>query len=624
MALSNDDLLQLWSTRISRGHRYREEQTAKHWDTLIAFLLGNQWDESSPEYQQVKYHAVNNFCWHILRTYLPALYFQDPHALVRIDPHTDADLKGMDDWEQFLTGRANQMIRKMGMRRESRKALMNAEIYPYGCFKVGFTSLDPETDEAITTPDRPENMDVYLLSVSPTALIVDPQATELNKSRWVAEAQIHPFLDVKNDGRYDAAALKELEPSLWPADDPQKGGYVQSPSSENSPGSDDLSEIEGYVRIWEVMTMENGGKLYTFAETPDSNGHACKDEISMELLLREEPLPYKYLRRLPYYFFSFNEIPDVLYPPSDLELIKEHQKEANYLRSMHLDQVREQKVVHIFDRGRVDKDFESRLAAAPPGALLGVDGNPQSLFSPLSTPPVPPDVYMAESEIKASAWQAAGIDMTQGNQSTKGETATAVGSRSQASSLRLQDRANTMKEMLEEVVRACLTIWLYESPAELKARQVVDEQTGQPKILEFQVEELRKNFRIVLETQNTFPINRQVEISQFLQAINLTANFPQIDKREMARRVFEMFEVKGIEKILPDSPVPRQLIELLEQSPQLLQMVEQMIQQVMAQQQGGGGAGGPVGGARMKADVNNSVPNPGNAGGASSAQGGMK
>jgi hypothetical protein len=94
----------------------------------------------------------------------------------------------------------------------------------------------------------------------------------------------------------------------------------------------------------------------------------------------------------------------------------------------------------------------------------------------------------------------------------------------------------------------------------------------------------------------------------------------------MAKRVFEMFEIKGVDKILPDSPIPRQLIEILEQSPQLLQMVEQMIQQVMMQQQQQGAGGGqpPVAGARMQADVNNNVPRPDNAGGASSAQGGMK
>jgi hypothetical protein len=277
----------------------------------------------------------------------------------------------------------------------------------------------------------------------------------------------------------------------------------------------------------------------------------------------------------------------------------------------------------VYDRGQAGAEFEKRMADAPNNALVGVDGIIQ--LQSLQTPPTPADVVYTEQSIERDAWETAGVDQTISSGNTKGESATAVAQRGQFSGIRMADRANTMKEYLETVIADALLIWLNEDNEENTYRVMVDQASGEQAPIEFPVSELKnKRFRVTLETQSTFPINRQVAIQQFLSAVNLIANNPAVNPRELARRVLELFEVQGIDKILPTGPVG-ELTVMMERNPQLAQLVMQFVQEVMAAQQAqqqGGGGGPPQG--RVMADVNARPPNIGNAGTASAAQGGRK
>jgi hypothetical protein len=618
--LSLDDKLSLWGERITRGRRFRWEQSEKNWDRIVKFLLGEQWSESDPGYDAVSYHAVKNLCWRIIRAYLPALYFNDPHVICKIEPLDDTDQQQLEDWEKWIGGRANLMLRTSSLKKKVREVIPDSLIFPFGWLKIGWMGLDQESYDAISFPNKPQNLTVYAERVSPWDIVIDSVAKNKDSVRWMAERIVRPYLDVIEDARYDAKALKDVKPSLWPSNSAHEDMEDQRPVVAGA-NPDQIEEMEGYVSIWEVMTMEGGGRLLTFVEDEAVENDGSNRPTTLTHLLRDEELPYGYLGHFPYYPLCFNDVPDTLYPPSDLELIKEMQLEANYVRSLHLEQVRAQKTLHVYDRGAAGPEFEARIANAPNNAMIGVDGILQ--MTPLQTPPTPADVIYTEQSIERDAWETAGVDQTMAQGSTKGESATAVSQRGQFSGIRMADRANVMKEYLERVITDALLIWLHEDQPENTYRVMVDQASGQQGQVAFPVSELAdKRFRVELETQSTFPINRQVEIQQFLSAVNLIANNPAVNPRELAHRTLELFEVRGIDKILPPGEVG-QLTVLMEKNPQLVPLIVQFIQQLAAQsQQGGqGGPSGPPQG-RVMADVNAEPPRPGNAGTDSAVQGG--
>jgi hypothetical protein len=620
--LTLDDQLSLWGERITRGRRFRWEQSEKNWDRIVKFLLGEQWSESDPGYDAVAYHAVKNLCWRIIRAYLPALYFNDPHVMVRVEPMDDTAQQQLEDWEKWIGGRANLMLRTAALKKKVREVIPDSLIFPFGWLKLGWMGLDQESYDAITYPNKPQNLSVYAERVSPWDMVIDSVAKNKDSVRWMAEHIVRPYLDVIEDARYDSRALKEVRPSLWPSESGKDGQDNQKPEVAGV-NPTQIEEIEGYVSIWEVMTMEDGGRLLTFVEDEAAeNDSSANKTTTLTHLLRDEALPYAYLNHFPYYPLCFNDVPDALYPPSDLELIKEMQLEANYVRSLHLEQVRTYKNLHIYDRGAAGPEFEARIANAPNNALIGVDGILQ--MQSLQTPPTPADVIYTEQSIERDAWETAGVDQAMAQGSTKGESATAVSQRGQFSGIRMADRANVMKEYLEQVVNDALLIWLHEDQPDNTYRVMVDQASGEQQQVAFPVSELLdKRFQVVLETQSTFPINRQVEIQQFLSAVNLIANNPAVNPRELAHRTLELFEVRGIDKILPPGPIG-QLTVMMERNPQLAQVVMQFVQQLQAQAQaaqGGGQPSGPPQG-RVMADVNAEAPRPGNAGTDSAAQGG--
>jgi hypothetical protein len=358
----------------------------------------------------------------------------------------------------------------------------------------------------------------------------------------------------------------------------------------------------------------------------------------MEYLLREENLPYTYLNRFNYFVLSFNDIADHLYPPSDLEMIREQQKELNFMRSIEQGHVRKQKTLHLYDQTRLTPDDIGALADLPDGTFKGVEGMPEGMINSIQPPPLNPDIYQNVHQLISEIWETSGIDRTAMNQPMKGETATATVQRGNISGIRMSDREKLLKSFLENLIGAMADIMLTEDQPDKTYPVSIEENGGQVSRLEQKIGDFIYNYKIKLEVQNTFPLDRQIQLSQYLSAVNLTANNPNVDQRELAIRTYEMFNLRGIDKLVPSSMIPQELILLLQNSPQFMQLVmqagQQYLQAMQAQQQGGqpgaGGAppgpGGPAAPdqGRVMADVNQFQEGAqmANAGTASAIQGG--
>ncbi len=624
--MKTDDLIEMWGSRVSRGVDFRYKETKEHWDELITFLQGDQWATDSDEAGSVNYKATVNICWHLIRSQVPSLYMDDPHILVRPDPHKKIPYEQLQQPAKWFESIMNREWRLGKTKEEMRRGIEDALVFSYGCIKVGWFGVSQESYDAMSVGDRPRNMEAYAKRISPGDIVLDPDARDIKTARWVAETALRPYYDVINDDRYVGyTGLKDLEPTWWSNNDTNDQGEYR--------GSQEGGKRDGWIRTWEVMTHEDGGKLLTFAESPEGSSKYGEGDrrggIEFGHLLREVDLPYKYLNHFPYHFLQFNKVPDHLYGPSDLELIKDQQKELNYIRSIQADHVRNQKAIHIYKPGEVPEDTVADISTSPDGSMIGIDTTEHlpNVFHTLQSSPVPPDLYAMINMLKGEIFEVGGMDQASRNASMKDETATAVMARGHHSSLRMSDRAAIVKDWLIGVAYDYAQIKLKEDePKNIYPVMVEEDQTGQQREVQLAIEDFQAEFKIALEARNTFPASREIEVNQFLSAVNLLANNPDVSQRELAKRTLELFEIHGIDKIIPPAPAA-EIMRILSQAPDLaprvMQFIMQQIQQAQAQQGQQPAQGGEQG--RVMADPNqfqqSNVPNQGNA---SAAQGGNR
>ena len=596
--------IKLWSDRISAGIKFRDEKSSKHWDEFLSFLLGDQWDPGSIEYNQVNYKSVVNTTWDVLKTHLPALYMANPHLLVRAKMGVSADPGMIEDQQKAFEAFYNDLVSMMPVKEEAREALTDAIVFPYCCIKVGFYDVPMDTDSADTQANSVPNQTAYIKRMDPFDIVIDPLAKRINGGRWVAERFLRPYLDVKNDSTIPASIRKQIVPSLFPENlneevtpagnpGPEPAGYI----------SDDIRDREGWVAFWEVTTLEEGGRILTFVEKAHDS-EVESEYVDLHHLIRDEVRPYKdYLDGLHYRCFSFNVVPNTLYGPSDIQSMMEPQRELNYVNSMRMDRVRQNKVVWLTKTLEVDGEKAREIEDATDGGIVGLE-NVQELertMFPLQSVPVSQDWYAGESTLKDQIWSAAGLDRASLNQPSD-ETATASMQRGQQMSVRMMDRSLVWEEYLTWVFNAWAHIVYHESPliAQDQALAILGPDGRQipirfkPSLCVFE-----NRFTIKLETSNTFPITRQVEMQQWLSFVNLVQNNPFVNSRQLVLETAEKFRIPNIDRLVPPFNIPPELIQLMQQDPQFGQIVMQIAQEYMMrkqqeaeQQQQGSGQGG--------------------------------
>jgi len=612
--LNKDQKVELWSRRISAGIAERDDKAAKHWDTALRYLLGDQWSQTAREYSQVRYHSVLNVTWNVVKTYVPALYMNDPYLMVRADPMPNVDIGFMEIQQKAWESLYNKFWRLMNVKSDARAALLDCICMTYCTLKVGYYDVPQDTYAAISTADRLRNQQAYIRRVDPFDIAIDPTAKKLNGGRWVAESFIRPYADVMDDSTIQRSIRDKIKPSLYSEDLTGRTEISMTPPTPTLNQSihlrDELRDRDGWVRFWEVTTLEDEGRILTFVEKNRLESGACP--ISLDTLIRDEDRPYReYLDTLHYFHFAFNEIPNTLYGPSDIEMMMDQQDELNYLRSVQMDRVRQSKAVWVVNTLVIDNEKAKMLEEAPDMSIVGVEGPvPPDTLQLVQTPPVGQDLYIAQQQARDAAWDAAGMDLASQNQPMKGETATASMQRGQQMGVRMMDRSLLWEDYLTRVANAWAQVMFHESPIVNELQYLmIDGVDGRPMPVQFLPSAcpFKQNFIIKLESSNTFPITRQVELAQAMQFLNLVQNNPRVNSFELIKIIAERMNIKPLNKILPPLNIPPELLQILENFPDFQQKVVQAAQQFIMQkqaeaqaaQQGGGqgvAASAPQGG----------------------------
>ncbi|MDP2365711.1 MAG: hypothetical protein Q8M94_18330, partial [Ignavibacteria bacterium] len=385
----------VWRDRIERGKKLRSRKL-KEAKKYIAYYKSNQWDQDSAW----KEKPVTNLIFATIKSQLPFLYFQNPKWYVTPKTgHEDEKEKIKENAktaEIYLNYYTNENLR-ITLKRQTRLAILDA-FFIFGCLKTGYVSsmvinenygkpkiLGYENEKPIYDIDDvgdvkvDENEEIMLNEkfvsrrVSPAFLIFDTECPNyFDDGRYIIEEISLPLQDIKNDKKYSNTA--DLKPSYM-----VKRGMSLSDEQMGKSDYNELQEDLKRTTIYEIWDIEHD-KLKVIAE-----GH--------DKWLRNEETPPG-VECHPYTFLQYNDIPDEIYPLSDIRVLKSPQDEYNKSRAMVITHAKRYGRKYGYIEGLIDEDELSKVESGEDGTLFKVKELPLAkVIEPLQDAPLDTSIY---------------------------------------------------------------------------------------------------------------------------------------------------------------------------------------------------------------------------------------
>lgn len=293
----------LWLARIDTAEKHFKDNFYDRAKTFRKFYKGDHFPSAMADYT-----TVINYCFSIIKAILPQIYYQDPYLFL-----SAADEVTGEDAARAAEATLNYFWLKARTKKQIKKIVLDAMIYGYGILKQGYYTKTVKNNVTETAADYTELIEdeyPYNIRTSPLDVVFDTSHTDPDYKRWIACRYFLPLSEVKK--KYSNTANIN-------------GSYTSLASQR------DIEELKikkkyhedfKMVKLWEVQDLTDG-MIYV----------VCEEEESK--YLRKEECPYE----IPggnYRFLMFNEVPDEIFPLSDLSQIKDLNMELNKTRSQLL------------------------------------------------------------------------------------------------------------------------------------------------------------------------------------------------------------------------------------------------------------------------------------------------
>jgi len=395
---SEKDLQEIivWRDRIERGKKLRARKI-KEAKKYISYYKGNQWDQNSAW----KEKPVVNLIFATIKSQLPFLYFQNPKWYVTPKSGHEEDKEKIKEnaktAEIYLNYYTNENLR-ITLKRQTRLAILDA-FFIFGCLKTGYvphmvinenygkpkilgyedekTPIYDVDDKGNVQVDEKEeitlNEKFVSRRVSPASLIFDTECPNyFDDGRYIIEEISLPLQDIKNDKKYENTS--DLEPSYM-----VKRGLGLSDQEMGKSDYNELQEDLKRTTIYEIWDIEHD-KLKVIAEDHDK-------------WLRNDETPAG-VECHPYTFLQYNDIPDEIYPLSDIRTLLSPQDEYNKSRAMVIMHAKRYGRKYGYIEGMIDEDELAKLEAGEDGTLFKVKDLPlDKVIGVLADAPLDTSVY---------------------------------------------------------------------------------------------------------------------------------------------------------------------------------------------------------------------------------------
>ena len=278
----------IWKARIEIGQKRKKDAFDERAKRMRQMFKGDHFPDA-PEGEYI----VINYCYAILKSILPQIYFQDPYLFL------DAgDGETTDDSTKAAEAVLNHFWYKMKVKRQIKKIILDALIYGFGLGKIGYNTetIKEKLESGADYTEKIKKEYPFFVRTSPLNVVFDTDVNSIDDIKWLA---VNYFIR-EDDARQRYPNAKDI-----------KGDYYNIESSfvdEQKFGNEIQNDIKR-LSIWEIQDLVSG-KILTVSKNVNDFLKPPMDNI------------YK-LDGFNYKFLYLNEIPDEIYPLSDLEQIKD-------------------------------------------------------------------------------------------------------------------------------------------------------------------------------------------------------------------------------------------------------------------------------------------------------------
>lgn len=286
--------------------------------------------------------------------------------------------------------------------------------------------------------------------------------------------------------------------------------------------------------------------------------------------------PY-YHQKMPFAKWDDTPVAGEFYSIGLAEAISDLQAELNTTRNQRIDNV--SFTLNRMWKIRRGSDVREEDLVSRPNGFIEVDEMDD--VEEITFPDVTASAYNEEGVIKEDMDKTSGVfDAVRGSTPARRETATTTSILANAGSERFNLKnmliaEGGMKECLNQVIR--LNQQYVDEPVETPNMGA----DGTVTVGRVTPEDIVGEYDIVAVGSATEPsLNKEYKQSQLTQLVNVIAENPYVNQKELLKRVFEVFEMKNIDMLLQD-PAP-------EAPPEEDPMADPMADPMMAQAMMGG------------------------------------
>ena len=529
----------IWKARIEIAGKTKKDMFDERAKRMRQMFKGDHFP-NAPEGDYI----VINYCYAIIKAILPQIYFQDPYIFLYA-----GDGKTTDEAVKIAESVVNHFWYTMKIKRQIKKIALDALIYGFGLGKIGYNTetIKNKLESGVDHNELIKAEYPYFKRTSPLHIVFDPDATSIDDIRWLAVNYFLPLEDVKKNYKN----TKDLKGDYYNVD----RGFVETQRYSN-----DVQNDIKRLSVWEIQNKVDN-TIMMVADSADD-------------YLKNIDNPYK-MEGFNYKFLYLNEVPDEIYPLSDLEQIKDIVLELDKTETQLLNHRGKGQRKIISEEGIWSSDEQrENFFNNEDMQNAEVRQNMIERVKVFDSSTIDASLYNIQTELKDNLYK---ISATAENQlssdSTTQKTATEINKIDANSQIRNSDRIDSMLDFVTDTADALISIL-----QQFMSKKVSVKYNGS--FEEFSKEYIQGKLNVRIRVGDMLKPNQneaRATISQNL-AETISAvdenNLPLVNRKVLLKKYYDTFgytaaEIEELLTVAPPIPPPQQPQQEQQQGGQL-------------------------------------------------------
>lgn len=539
--------LSIWKQKLSVSNKKYEDLVKKKRKRYIDYYLGKQ--RRTNRIVNEFADTVVNMVFSNISTILPSIIFRNPRIYItpKRKPTEKLDtVSGAAVLETVL----NYFYKELDIKSETRRVVLDALIGPWGLIHLGYNAQIETVTVGDQVSEAIKEENPFAIRIAPEDLRVDSTGKDhlLKDAKWIAFRWVKTLKEVQDNPDYKNTDLLKNN---------TREEVEFKPIAENPFDTDnkDYDDVWGRVEGWEIWDKENQRVItLVLSQQPD--------QIIQDI---EWPIEFE---GFPLEVIFFNENPDSQFPLSDVETYIQQQDELNEVRSLQMQQLRNNaKRKYITKRDSLDDANKRKIMHGPDGTVAETDANLDNVLKPVEFKSVSQDAYIIERGLKTEIRELAGVSNFERGIAAKVDSATEASLINQGITVLREYRQGIVEDFtirvmkkLSQILQQTLTsrdIRLGKEQEDAlkdivpdKIDRIVRDGAVLQRWLNADKDSIKGEYFFDMQVGSMLPTNKETRKKDMVELTQILQGNPFINPEEGTKRILDAYEVRDIEKLM--------------------------------------------------------------------------